>query len=145
MHTCNPSDDGVNRPRFGNAVLLIRSYVMVSVIQRVEPILDGPTCWESSIEVCFQTDCKSDNATADNATLSDKHGTNYAVPSFNETFLQAVYPHVASFNTFLSFFLPELVKDLSPIYVDPSYDRHKHELDPFYAPSECKVLSCVCV
>lgn len=76
----------------------------------------------------------------------------YEPPQFNEKygfwmvrliaifvrFLQAVYPHVSSFNAFLDFYIPELVKDLDSMYVDPGFDKQKHELDPFYCPLECE-------
>jgi hypothetical protein len=58
----------------------------------------------------------------------------------NEKLLQAVHPHIASFNTFINFFIPEMIKDLSPIYVDPLFNKQNDELNPFYTPSECKSM-----
>ncbi|KAF8817808.1 Dna-directed Rna polymerase I RPA2 [Cardiosporidium cionae] len=64
------------------------------------------------------------------------HSLLYSQHHYNENFLEAVWPHIRSFNTFLDVYLHEIIKELPIAYVDPNFDPELHELNPFYTPQE---------
>ncbi|EZG55042.1 DNA-directed RNA polymerase beta subunit [Gregarina niphandrodes] len=69
------------------------------------------------------------------------HKPTYETPQFNEKFLSATHPHIASFNLFLNHYIKEIPKHLEPVYVDVTEDPRITGLDPHHFPSEYLTVS----
>eukprot|EP00923_Selenidium_pygospionis_P040052 GHVN01069376.1.p1 GENE.GHVN01069376.1~~GHVN01069376.1.p1 ORF type:complete len:959 (+),score=108.46 GHVN01069376.1:75-2951(+) len=50
----------------------------------------------------------------------------------NAQLRSAVWPHIESYDTFIDHNIKHVIKELDTVYVDPDWDRNKHELDPYY-------------
>ncbi|KAF8821478.1 Dna-directed Rna polymerase I RPA2, partial [Cardiosporidium cionae] len=108
--------------------LAMASPIEKRLSKKVKPTLPNASPVVSSVG----TSCRSNVKVKSTTSRSLLHSELY----YNENFLEAVWPHIRSFNTFLDVYINEIIKELPIAYVDPLFDPELHELNPFYTPQE---------